>query len=249
MDHRFGGSLTFAIQGQFDVMVVHRVRFLVSVLLCDRVLSGCLGRFDRAGQKGITVAFYAHDQYICRMSGSITTKTGDQGSTRLYSGEEVGKSDLRISACGDIDELNSALGFVRAHPDAAYLNDALLGLQRSLFLIGSMISTTPGEGASDRIQEMTQQDVDDLTQRSSAAEATIQMPDDFILPGGTELGARLDVARSVSRRVERSVVGVAAAGHLDATAPVAWLNRLSDYLWILARQVEGEQLTPRCPNA
>ena len=177
------------------------------------------------------------------MSPSITTKTGDQGNTRLYSGEEVPKSDLRVAACGDIDELNSALGLVRAGPGAGHLADEILGLQRFLFLDGSMVATTPDSSAPG--VEWPREAVEDLTRRSREAEKEIQMPNDFILPGGSERAARIDFARSVARRTERSVVRVMEKGCLNSMDPVTWLNRLSDYLWILARKEEGHRTLPR----
>lgn len=179
------------------------------------------------------------------MSSRITTKTGDQGNTFLYSGEKVLKSDLRVCACGDVDELNSALGLVRAHSGAGHLDEEIQNLQRALFLIGSMIATTPQFPAKG--VELSPDAADELTRRSHEVEGEIEIPSDFILPGGCELAARLDLARSIARRTERSVVRVREAGFLTSTAPVTWLNRLSDYLWILARREEGDCTTHRRP--
>jgi cob(I)alamin adenosyltransferase len=166
---------------------------------------------------------------------SITTKSGDDGSTGLWSGERVGKDDPRIEICGDIDELSSLLGFARLAATLGPSREALEALQRDLLrLAGELASVDPA--FTDPIQSW---DEEGLTAKTRALEAAIPFLG-FVLPGRTEGSARIDLARTVARRVERRVVA------LSRTAPVSdilrrYLNRLSDYLFMLARAEEAAE--------
>jgi len=166
---------------------------------------------------------------------SITTKTGDDGNTDLWSGERVGKDDPRIEICGDIDELSSLLGFARL---AAGLQDtaaALQALQRDLVrLAGEIASIEPA--FSDPIQSW---DEEGLTQRIRALEAAIPLLG-FVLPGRTEASARIDLARTAARRVERRVVALAREASVSDILR-RYVNRLSDYLFMLARAEEAAE--------
>ena len=173
------------------------------------------------------------------MKMSITTKTGDRGTTRLFSGEEVSKDSLRPNAYGDLDELVSILGVARCHCPAADTQQAILELQRELFVAGSEMATTPG--AVERLdQRIDAARLAELERRMAELEAAIEVPDSFIVPGGSPAGAFLDLARSVSRRLERRAVGLCADGELDNDNLIVWLNRLSDYLYLLARSAEDK---------
>ena len=169
---------------------------------------------------------------------SITTKVGDRGTTFLFSGEEVPKDSPRTSAYGDLDELVSVLGLARATTKRADVRAAVLALQRELFVAGAELAT------SSRRVKLLQQRVDaarlaDLEARRDALEKRIRMPAGFILPGGTLAAAHLDHARTLARRLERRVVGLTRRKLVRNPDLIVWLNRLSDYLWLLARREEG----------
>ena len=164
----------------------------------------------------------------------IYTKTGDDGDTALFDGTRVSKTDQRVSAYGEVDELNAWLGLVRSHkPDAAI--DALLGeIQRDLFALGAMLAD-PAHKISARVDKakIGDEDVTRLEQAIDRFETGVPPLRRFILAGGTPVGALLHLARAVCRRAERAIVGLGR----DAVAPVTvvYINRLSDLLFVLAR--------------
>lgn len=169
---------------------------------------------------------------------SITTRTGDQGTTHLFSGETVSKNSLRTEAYGDLDELVSILGVARSLSTDSDLQATLIRWQRRLFVVGTELATSP-----DHLDKVPQR-VDDgmlqeLERERDELEEALPPIKGFILPGGTPVAAQLDLARAVSRRCERKVVGLFEAGLIDNTILLIWLNRLSDYLWLLARHAEG----------
>jgi cob(I)alamin adenosyltransferase len=166
---------------------------------------------------------------------SITTKTGDDGTTDLFSGGRVPKDHPRVEACGEVDELSSLLGLARVAcrlPETAL---AIESVQRDLVRVGGELSSP--DGAFDNpIQSW---DEEGLTDRIHELEARIPLVG-FVLPGRTEASARLDLARVASRRVERRVVALARA---DTVSDILrrYLNRLSDYLFMLARSEEAAE--------
>ncbi len=174
---------------------------------------------------------------------SITTGAGDRGMTRLFSGEEVSKGSQRPEACGDVDELVSALGLARAHVRKDEVRDAILHLQRSLFTVAAEVATSRGKIGllAERVDAAMVQDLD---RKRATLEQRIKMPSGFIIPGGSVGAAHLDYARAVARRCERRVVALA-GGEIPDEHLLVWMNRLSDYLWLLARQEEGRPLLLR----
>jgi cob(I)alamin adenosyltransferase len=171
-------------------------------------------------------------------SRSITTKVGDKGTTFLLSGEEVPKDSPRTEAYGDLDEVVSALGVAKClcrHPGMA---ETLAELQRDLFVAGAELATS-----ADRVAMLARRiDADMLAaleSRSQALEGQIEMPRGFVLPGAAQAAAHLDVARAIARRCERKVAGLVRSGLVGNRHLLIWFNRLSDYLWLLARQEEG----------
>jgi cob(I)alamin adenosyltransferase len=175
---------------------------------------------------------------------SITTRNGDGGKTRLYSGEEVAKDAPEVDACGELDELGTLLGIARMHVMRKETGQALLDLQRALFLVAAETATRPGhrDMLTVRVDEAM---VDELDRACADLEARITMPGGFVIPGGNPAGAHLDHARAVSRRCERKVIGLARSGAVDNPALLAWVNRVSDYLWLLARLEEGDTTIPK----
>jgi cob(I)alamin adenosyltransferase len=165
----------------------------------------------------------------------IYTGGGDAGETSLGDGTRVRKTDARVEAIGDVDELNSLLGWVLAAEGAP---SQLSWIQNELFDVGADLSV-PGQ-AGDRLR-VTQGAVDRLEAECDEANASLEPLKSFVLPGGSELAGRLYLARAVARRAERSALRVSDASPLVAV----YLNRLSDLLFILARSANagrGEQL-------
>jgi len=172
----------------------------------------------------------------------IYTRTGDKGETSLFGGSRVSKNDPRIEAYGTIDELNSHLGLCRAAKLAAPIEAELDRAQSDLFDIGAYLAA-PG---SDRFSSVSPDRVGDLERAIDAMESALQPLKTFIVPGGSEAAARLHVARTVCRRAERRVIALDDASE-EMLATIAYLNRLSDFLFVAARvanQLQGVTDTP-----
>jgi cob(I)alamin adenosyltransferase len=164
----------------------------------------------------------------------IYTRRGDDGSTGLFGGPRVRKDDLRVSAYGDVDELNSALGVAREFVQDAELRSMLDRFQVELFNLGSELATPSQSDAPKMIPTVKQADIDRLEQEIDKLTATLPEQKHFILPGGTKGGALLHLARTVCRRAERLVVSLARSETVSPEV-VAYLNRLSDLLFTMAR--------------
>lgn len=166
----------------------------------------------------------------------IYTRTGDEGDTGLFGGGRVPKNHPRVAAYGDVDELNSTVGLARATAPAE-LHDALLeGIQRDLFSIGGHLATPDPDKVRKALEKATLGD-DRITMMEAAIDAmdTALPPlTAFVLPGGSPKAAALHVARTVCRRAERAVVGLAANEEVPAQF-IVYLNRLSDLLFAMAR--------------
>lgn len=165
----------------------------------------------------------------------IATRTGDDGTTGLGDGQRVPKTHLRITAMGDVDELNSHLGVLLAEPLPDDVRELVLTIQHELFNLGGELCI-PGysllkEGALLRLDE-------------ALAHYNAQLPRlaEFILPGGSRSAALAHVARAVARRAERAVVELAQSGEAVNAAPRQYLNRLSDLLFVLARVLNRANL-------
>lgn len=170
---------------------------------------------------------------------SITTRIGDRGTTRTLFGETLPKSSPRIEACGQVDELVSALGLARAHATRGSILDAQLQqLQRTLFAFAAEISAGPLH-ATTLPQYLDAKAVRALDTLRKQLEKSVEPMRDFIIPGENLLGAHLDYARTLARRCERSIVTLADRKEFRNHHAFVWLNRLSDVLWLLARQAEG----------
>jgi cob(I)alamin adenosyltransferase len=156
----------------------------------------------------------------------IYTRGGDRGETSLGDGSRVPKTDPRVEAVGQVDELNSLVGWALAAEGAPEL---LVRVQNELFDLGADLAT-PDSGSRPRLR-VSQEQVERLESECDAANAELEPLKSFVLPGGSELAARLYVARAVCRRAERAVLRV------DGVSPLVavYLNRLSDLLFILAR--------------
>jgi len=163
---------------------------------------------------------------------SIVTKTGDQGLTSLWSGERVWKDDLRVEAYGALDELSSQLGMARHACRLPATALAVDEIQRDLVRAAGELASRGA--AFDR--PILAADEERITRATEALEARIPLRG-FVLPGMTEASARLDVARTVARRAERRAVAL--AREAEVADPLRrYLNRLSDYIFMLARSEE-----------
>ena len=174
----------------------------------------------------------------------IYTRKGDDGSTSLWYGGRVAKDDARTEAYGSIDEANSLLGVARSlcGPDRAEVSEHLLALQRELFVAGAELATAPE--ASDRLEDgvsrITEAMVEQLEPLIDRYMARVELPPQFVIPGGTELSAALDVARSALRRAERRTVSLRDADGLGSEAVLHYLNRASDLIFAIARYTDEE---------
>ena len=173
----------------------------------------------------------------------IYTRTGDDGTTGLVDGSRRAKHDLRMAAIGEVDELNSALGFAALAVDGETLAN-LRRIQNDLFDLGADLATPLGEiGGSDfapseMVLRTVAAQVVWLEHAIDAANAPLSPLTSFILPGGSEAAARVHLARAIARRAERAATALA---ETEPTNPQAlgYLNRLSDYLFVLARAINA----------
>jgi cob(I)alamin adenosyltransferase len=164
----------------------------------------------------------------------IYTKTGDAGETGLFGGPRVRKSDARVEAYGEVDELNSAVGAARAIVEDPEIDALLAKVQEDLFCVGADFATPPGARARSALPPVDPSFTERLERAMDAWEAELPKLTHFILPGGTRAAAALHLARAVCRRAERRAVALAAEAEVSPTL-LAYLNRLSDALFVAAR--------------
>lgn len=163
----------------------------------------------------------------------IYTKTGDDGYTSLFAGGRVSKAHLRVEAYGTVDELNSVIGVARTCGPHAEVDQALTGVQSTLFHLGADLAT-PLDAQPAWVVRTTESHVTALERDIDAMTERLPALTQFILPGGTAAAAQIHVARTVCRRAERLTVALSDVEPVNAAA-VIYLNRLSDWLFTLAR--------------
>jgi cob(I)alamin adenosyltransferase len=171
------------------------------------------------------------------MGNSIATKHGDGGQTGLVGGVRVSKSSLRVETYGTVDELNSFLGLARSICEDEEIRGATKQIQKELFQIGSDLAT-PAEAKKKGEPPVTEQMVESLTEQVHKIEAVEGILSDWSIPGEHAAAAAYDVARTVCRRAERSVVRLVESGEEVGAQVVPYLNRLSDLLWLFGRLLE-----------
>ncbi len=173
----------------------------------------------------------------------IYTRKGDGGETSLFGGRRVSKDELRVEAYGTVDELNSALGLVAARlpTELEEWRGSLIAIQSDLFTIGAILAT-PKTGAAkpEHIPELTEARVEGLEDWIDKLDEELPPLKAFVRPGGSELAATLHLARSVARRSERRVVALAKGEEVEPVV-IKYLNRLSDFLFTLARAANVRQ--------
>lgn len=174
---------------------------------------------------------------------TLYTGTGDRGTTSLVGGTRIRKTDQRLTAYGTLDEFSAHLGVVIASPDCpAQARPQLLEIQNKLFNIGAYLATevTPGDRPS--VSGLTDRDVRNVENWIDALDGQTPKIHAFVLPGGTITSAFAHVARTVCRRCERLIIRLGEKEYVDPTVE-AYINRLSDYLFILARYINFESGT------
>jgi cob(I)alamin adenosyltransferase len=167
----------------------------------------------------------------------VTTKGGDTGETSLYDGSRYRKDDLLFHTVGDVDELNSWLGVVKNYVNVKYIET----IQKQLFKIGAMVATPTKSEEWKMITELAEKDLLQLEKEQNKIIDKADIPLRFIIPGETKESAWVDVARTVCRRTERDVVSCIRDKGMTQLIPCQkYLNRLSDYLFVLGRFVEHD---------
>jgi cob(I)alamin adenosyltransferase len=167
---------------------------------------------------------------------SIATTRGDGGETGLAGGIRISKADQRVETYGTVDELNTVLGFARSICTNKEIRDWTEGIQRSLFRLGSALATPPE--SRKQPPSITADDVEGLTKLVHQIEATEGILSDWSLPGAHTESAAYEVSRTVCRRAERNAVRLAASGVEVKPEILAFLNRLSDLIWLFGRLIE-----------
>lgn len=175
----------------------------------------------------------------------IYTKTGDAGMTSLFGGKRVSKADLRIETYGTVDELNSWIGVLRDQDVNRSRTKTLLIIQDRLFTIGSMLATEPGN-TKVRIPVLSGADVELLEHEIDMMDSALPPMRSFVLPGGHTAVSFAHVTRTVCRRAERLVIALHDAEGVDPLI-IIYLNRLSDYLFVLARKMSSEVNAEEAP--
>lgn len=175
----------------------------------------------------------------------IYTKTGDKGQTSLIGGTRVAKNSVRLEAYGSVDELNSYIGLVRSFPISSELKEELVAIQNTLFSIGGNLATDTSVQEVRNNLVVTEEEVVYLEKAIDRMNETLPPLAYFVLPGGSQASSVAHIARTVCRRVERRVLDVAAQYEVDE-AVIRYINRLSDYLFVVARKIcyddRGEEL-------
>lgn len=184
----------------------------------------------------------------------VATGRGDDGTTGLLFGGRISKDDPRTEAYGTVDEAVAALGVARAEvldlthkgglpKGLVTLEETILRIQRELFVVAAELATNPDARAKlrDGVTQVDEGMVIRVEEQLREAEAGMTLGNEFVVPGATRLSALVEVARTVVRRAERRAIGLHEAGHAPGPWLVPYLNRLADYLWVLARSIETAQ--------
>jgi cob(I)alamin adenosyltransferase len=177
----------------------------------------------------------------------IYTKTGDKGGTSLIGGVRVPKSHIRIESYGTVDELNSFIGMVNDMSANAEITEWLREIQDRLFTVGSVLATDPGKDVKMKLPDLHEADVTWLEDRIDAMNEVLPEMRSFILPGGNLASSTCHVARCVCRRAERICVAMQEQQEEVPPIVIRYLNRLSDFLFVLARYIGYKNNAPEIP--
>ena len=168
----------------------------------------------------------------------IYTKTGDDGTTALLGGERVAKSHYRIEAYGTVDELNAYIGLLRDQEINRLSGDTLIEIQKSLFVIGAILATEPNNNKV-KIPHLREVDIQFLERGIDKIDSELPAIKSFVLPGGHQSVSFGHVTRTVCRRAERQVIALNSHEKIDPLV-IQYLNRLSDYLFVLCRKMSAD---------
>ncbi len=169
----------------------------------------------------------------------IYTKTGDKGTTSLFGGTRVSKHDIRIESYGTVDELNANLALLRDLITNTHHTDFLLQIQHNLFVIGSMLATENAKKELLKIDLISEESIVVIENEIDSLTATLPQMTHFILPGGHQTVSVCHICRCICRRAERLVVHLSELEIIDENC-IKYLNRLSDYLFVLSRKLASE---------
>jgi cob(I)alamin adenosyltransferase len=179
---------------------------------------------------------------------SIYTKGGDKGETSLVGGTRIPKSHLQIESYGNVDELNSLIGVLRSEITANHAQQELLfAIQNELFVLGSILATEVDKRELYKIPKLKQELLTQIESAIDMMDAKMPKLKNFILPGGHKSSAHAHVVRTVCRRAERSMVDLVIVYADEALVPnsaIMFINRLSDYFFVLARYLNFEVKVP-----
>jgi cob(I)alamin adenosyltransferase len=170
-----------------------------------------------------------------KVDAFIFSKRGDSGETSLLTGERVSKASLRPEAYGTLDEASSALGMARAFAQNRAIKEMMVTVQEDLLLLGAELACEGEEQPGHRVEA---NHTLRLEQWIRELQAEVPLPRQFIFPGANAVGAAVDLARTIIRRAERRCVALKESGQLDSPEVHAYLNRLGDFLFTLARYAE-----------
>ncbi|NNF34178.1 MAG: cob(I)yrinic acid a,c-diamide adenosyltransferase [Saprospiraceae bacterium] len=165
----------------------------------------------------------------------IYTRTGDKGLTSLLGGSRVPKSHLKIEAYGTVDELNSYIGLLRDHKELDAHRSLLTSIQENLFTAGSILAVEEGK-SFDYIPDLKDEFVKELEDEMDKMDARLPEMRNFVLPGGHPIISHCHIARCVCRRAERTVIALSSVESVDDII-IRYLNRLSDFLFVLGREL------------
>ncbi|MEA2518525.1 MAG: cob(I)alamin adenosyltransferase [Chloroflexota bacterium] len=196
---------------------------------------------------------------------AVATRRGDDGTTGLlFGGDRIAKDDLRTEAYGTIDEAVAALGMARAqlgvkdrigtlNSGFGDLPQILLRIQRELFVVAAELATQPAawDRQQDGVSRVSAEMVDGVESMLREAEAHVDMPTEFVVPGETAVSAAIELARTILRRAERRAVTLRSDGLIPGPHLLPYLNRLADLVWVLARaaeQAEARSAPPSRPH-
>jgi cob(I)alamin adenosyltransferase len=176
----------------------------------------------------------------------IYTKTGDKGETSLIGGTRVPKYHERIEAYGTLDELNSFVGYLRDQLIDNHLRDILLRVQENLFTAESLLATDPEKVITRNLPKLTEAHIFEIEQEIDTMNDHLPELNSFILPGGHPLVSLSHVCRTICRRGEREIIKLSSVIKVDETL-VKYVNRLSDYFFVLAREIAFLNNIPDLP--
>jgi cob(I)alamin adenosyltransferase len=176
----------------------------------------------------------------------IYTKTGDKGETSLIGGTRVPKYHDRIEAYGTLDELNSFIGYLRDQQTNEQLRTVLLRIQENLFTAESLLATDPEKEINRTLPQLSESDVLELEKEIDAMNLHLPALSSFVLPGGHPMVSLCHICRTVCRRGERIIIKLAAETPVNEIL-IKYINRLSDYLFVLARELAFTNNIPDLP--